>query len=432
MKQQGTNDDRQVLLEENRRLQSTVEELSILNEVATTISSAQTIDKIEYIIIKKCIKHLSVEEGVVMLFNEDDFNKPFQTILRTKNSILKSLHHTLDEQITNWILKNKTSLIINNFRDDTRFIKNNATKLSLRSLLCVPMYLKGRLFGIIALFNKITGEFTERDQRLLSILASQSAQVIENARLYEQETTLLKLEGEMSLASQIQNNLLPKEPIKTNGFTIEGKAVPAKDVGGDFFDFVSLPDNKIAVWLGDVAGKGMPAALLMANIQGYLRSRSTVDKNCKNCIDAVNEMMLSNSDDDKYATLFYAILDLETSQMSFVVAGHNNIIHFNKNKEIKIYESFGLPIGIYPTYNFEEKKITLNRGDLVLIYSDGITEAENNKEESFGEERLIDSIKKSYEVNSSNMIEKIYSEVKSFSQDIQRADDQTLLLIGRD
>ena len=427
-----TKGDKLVLQEENRRLQSTVEELSILNEVATAISSAQTVDKIEYQIVKKCIKHLSVEEGAVMLFNEDDLYKPFQTMFRTKNSLLDSLPHTLDAQITNWVLKNKTTLVINNFAQDERFVKSGEVQNILKSLLCAPMFIKGKLLGIIVLFNKTNGEFTDRDQRLLSILATQSAQVIESARLYQQESAFLKLKEEMNLASQIQNNLLPRTSLKLGGYTITGKTIPAKDVGGDFFDYVTLADNKIAIWLGDVSGKGMPAALMMANIHGFLRSRCAVDKDCIKSVTAANEMIFKNSGVDKFATLFYSILDTGTSQLNFVIAGHNNIIHLNGNKEVTVNKSYGIPVGLYQSYNFEEKVITPDSGDLILIYSDGIIEAENDKEEFFGEERLIEILKQPGEIDLQKLTEEIYSELKSFSRNTLQADDQTLLLIKRE
>lgn len=420
------------LEEENRQLRSTIEELSILNDIATAVSSSQSQEQIEKVIIKKCIKHLSVEEGAVMLLNEDDVSKPFQTLIRTKNSLMDSLPFNLDDQIMGWILKNKTSLMINNFKEDKRFYKNVDQEISLKSLLAVPMFVKGKLIGIIVLFNKVKGDFTNDDHRLLSICASQSAQIIESTRLYKQEFDLNRLKEEMQLATDIQKNLLPQSQINFHGYTIIGLTASAKEVGGDFFDFVPISEDKLAVWLGDVSGKGMPAALLMANLQGILRSRSFIDKDCKLCVEFANDTMLKTSDADKFATLFYAILDVKKNQITFASAGDNDLVQLKKNGDLKIYESSNIPIGIYHSYDFKETIVQLEKGDTLLVFSDGITDAENSAEELFGRTRFFDLLKKLNGLPPEELLNNIYSELSVFSQNCPQSDDQTLLIIKPD
>jgi len=421
-----------LLKEENENLKKTIQELSILNEIATAVTATQSVTEIEDLIIKKCIKHLMVEEGVIMLLNDSDESGSFTTMLRTRNSILDSLPYQLDDQLTGWMLKNKTVLLINNFAEDKRFNIGNNSLSQIKSLLCVPMFIKARMIGLITLFNKINTSFTEGDKRLLSICASQSAQIIENARLYEIETVLKKVKKEIELAAKIQYNLLPKSDLVLNNISITGKTIPAKDVGGDFYDFIPLPDHKIAVWLGDISGKGMPAALLMANLQGVLRSQTIIDSNCKSCLKKANETMVQNSEDDKFATLFYAIINTDSNRINYISAGHNTLLYIDKSGAIKNYDSEDLPIGIYPDIAFKEKTIDMKPGDMLVVYSDGITETENADEENFQIDRLRELLSLNIELAPADLIEKIFSNVHNFSGKSEQSDDQTLLIIKLD
>lgn len=423
------NPDLSVLRSENDRLQKTVQELSILNDISVAVSSARNFEEIEHLIIKKCIKYLNVEEGVIMLLEEADESGKFTTMLRTKNSVIDSLPYKLDDQLMGWMLKNKIALVINNFDEDKRFSIGNNPDSKIKSLLCVPMLIKSRMIGLITLFNKINSEFSGDDKRLMAICATQSAQLIENARLYEQESVLEKLQEEMNLAAQIQTNMLPRLPIKINGVLINGKTLPAKIVGGDFYDIVALSDGEVAFWVGDISGKGMPAALLMANIQGVLRSRTLMDKNIVDCMSNVNVSMCENSEDDKYATIFYARLNMATARLSFVSAGHNNPILLRKSGELEIFKTEDIPIGIYPDYHFTEKTVEISSGDTLIVYSDGIIEAINNNEKLFGEPRLLEIIETNRQSAPDQIIEKIFSGLNNFSQNAPQIDDQTLLII---
>lgn len=421
-----------LLLEENKRLQSVIGELSILNEIATAISSAHSLDEVERLIIKKMVKHLRVEEGIVMLLEDLQSERPFQTMLRTKDSLLGTAALKLDDQIMGWMLVHKAPLLTNNLKDDARFKMIADSEFPIRSLLCAPLMIKAKLIGLIALFNKTGNDFTDNDQRLLTICAAQSAQILENARLYQHESALKKIKEEMKLASQIQTNLLPGSVLNINGFSILGNMIPAKEVGGDFYDYVSLPGNRIASWLGDISGKGIPASMLMANLQGVLRTRSMIDDTCVKCVGEANEILSVCSESDKFATLFYSILDLNENKITFISAGHTNIILQKENQEIQIFESADIPIGIYGDYKFSETQIELNAGDSLIIYSDGITEAENEKEELFGDQRLLEVIKSNWAGSAKDLMDEIFKAVQNFSKNNFQSDDQTIVIIKRE
>ena len=249
------------LEEENHRLKIAIEELSALNDVATAITSNQSVEDVIDLIVRKCIKHLKAQQTVVMLLDEKDLVNPFHTMIRKQESISDLLPYRLDTQLTGWMLKNRSPLMINDFQKDERFKFVIKKDFPINSLLSVPMLLKGKMVGLLTVFNKHSDTgFTIEDQRLLSILAAQSSHIIENARLYEKEQALIRLQGEMRLANDIQVNLLPKSTPQIPGYLIAGKSIPAKDVGGDYFDFIPLKDNLVAFCLGDISGKGIPAA----------------------------------------------------------------------------------------------------------------------------------------------------------------------------
>ena len=222
------------LQEENKRLRTAIEELSVLNEISTAISSTQPLEQIIDLIVRKCVKHLKVEQGAVMLLDEQDQEKPFRTMIRKQDSVANYLPYRLDAQLTGWMLKNKTPLLINDLEKDSRFNFMVNNEFPIHSLLSVPMNVKGKMIGLITVFNKKTNiGFSNNDQRLLGIISAQSAQIIENARLYQEEQALIHLQEEMRLAYEIQVDLLPKFQPKVLGYQIAGKSIPAKDVGGE-------------------------------------------------------------------------------------------------------------------------------------------------------------------------------------------------------
>jgi sigma-B regulation protein RsbU (phosphoserine phosphatase) len=421
-----------LLEEENQRLRLAVEELSVLNDIATAITSTQSLQQIVDLIIQKCVKHLKVEQGAVMLLDEKDQENPFHTIVRKQDTIRDVLPFRLDTQLTGWMIKNKAPLLINDFKTDSRFSWLTDRELPVHSLLSVPMMLKGRMIGVVTVFNKRSDTgFTDDDQRLLAIIAAQSSHVVENARLYQKEQSLLRLQEEMRLATEIQINLLPIHVPQIPGYDIAGKSIPAKEVGGDYFDYIPLDDPALAFCLGDVSGKGIPAALLMANLQATLRGQSGPDVTPCLCVMRSNRLIFQSTDSQKFATLFYGILDSNKHEISYCNAGHDNPIRIRKGEVTDRLKAGGVVLGFVPEFSFAEEKISMESGDVLVLYSDGITEAMNNKEEEFGESRLIQTISQNREKPSLEIIENILSTVRQHIGAVPQMDDMTLLVIKR-
>lgn len=417
---------------ENQSLKAAIEELSILNDISTAINSSVSLDTLIEKIVHKCIKHLGAEQGTVTLLESHEQDSPFRTMIRSTDTSRDVLPYHLDTQLTGWMLKNKKPLLINNFQDDDDFQTVHSDDYPIRSLLSVPLILKGRLIGSLNVFNKKgEGGFTEGDKRLLTIIATQSAHVIENSRLLAEQQVLQLMQEEMRLACKIQMDLLPAEAPVIAGYDLAGRSIPAKAVGGDYFDFIQLDEHQIAICLGDVAGKGMPAALLMANLQATLRAQSEGVVSAENCIRRSNKLMFKSTDVDKFVTLFYAILNFEKHMLCYCNAGHNYPFVFRKNEEPIRLDVGGLVLGALEEYDYREATVPFQPGDTLLIFSDGISEAQNENGDDFGEDRLAEVAAGCLEAPTTQIIDSIMQAVREFTGDIPQSDDMTILVVKR-
>lgn len=426
------NEKKNPLQKENQRLLRAVEELSILNEIATAINSSLSLDTILDSIVKKCTKHLKVEQVAVMLLDEKKEEKPFQTMIRGWDKSTGKIPLRLDTQLTGWMLKNRSPLLINDFQNDKRFQTFLEETNIIRSLLSVPLMSKSNMIGLVTVFNK-KGEsgFNDDDQRLLSIISSQSSQVIENARLIKEEQEFLKVQQELRLAYEIQMNLLPETSPEIDGYEIFGISIPAKEVGGDYFDFISIGCNKMAFCIGDISGKGMPAALLMSNLQASVRGQTLAKSNVKDCMRKINSMLFHNTPPEKFSTFFYGILDSENHKITYSNAGHNYPFLFSKKEGIVQLEEGDIVLGCMEGFQFKENSVDIGPGDLMFLYSDGITEAIDENEEELGEEEMIKIIVENPDLSLKELAVKIIDRVKLHSGKNLQYDDMTLVLIKR-
>jgi len=431
MKQEKINQNK-ALEEENKRLRNAIAELSIINDIATTINSTQPVEQIVDIIVKKCVKHLNVEQGALMLLDESDKNKPLHTMIREQQSSLDLLPYRFDTQLTGWMLKNQEPLLVNNLKEDERFKDLVDKTTPIESLLSVPLRVKSKMQGILTVFNKRSEEkFSSNDQKLLSIIASQSAQIIENARLLEEERNLRVMQEEMKFARQTQLNLLPKEIPKIPGYTIAAKTISAKEVGGDYYDIIKIDDDNFAFCLGDVTGKGMPAAMLMANIQATLHAQIQNECSLAESLFRTSNLLYARTEPTKFVTLFLGKLNSESNEIFFSNAGHDPPFHFTAG-DFNYLKTGGILLGAFPDAKYEQEKIIMNAGDLLILFSDGITEAMNHENKEFSEEKLLEVISNNKELEPEFLIEKIFSKVKEHSGATPQSDDITLMVIKRE
>jgi sigma-B regulation protein RsbU (phosphoserine phosphatase) len=416
------------LQDENRRLHRAVEELSVLNEIALALSSTMAPEEINELIVGKCVKRLGVEQGSIHLFGETDAD-PTKTLVRVMAPSQGGLPMRLGIQLTGWMYKNRRPLLVNDLATDERFAGSDTQNLPIKSVLSVPLEHKGQLIGILNLFNKVQGDFTSEDARLVAIIAAQCSQVIENARLYTEELKLKRLEEDLRHANAIQQSLLPNEPPTIPGVTLSGVSHPARDVGGDYFDFIELPENRWGIAVGDVSGKGMPAALTMANLQATLRGFAHTSPSPAQCVTDVNRLLAGSTDSKTFVTLFYAVYDTATRQLSYCNGGHNPPFHFRATGELVELQTGGLLCGAFEFSDYDQDTIQLEPNETLLIFTDGVTEAANPEDEQFGEKRLENSVRNHLGASTESLIEKVLGDVLHFQKDAPVADDITLVCL---
>ncbi len=420
------------LEKENERLKKVVQELSILNEIATAISSTNSVEHIINLIVGKCIRYLGVEQCIVSLLDKENTDGDFKTMIRRGDTTNVGIPLRLDTQLSGWMIRNKKPLLIDDFKNDDRFFMTEDSDFPIKSLIASPLITKGEVIGLIAVFNKKGDTLFERDdERLLSIIASQSATVIENARLYEKEKLLLSLKEEMKLARNIQLNLLPSRLPEIEGYEISGISLPAKEVGGDYYDLLKLSETKYAFCLGDLTGKGLPAAMLMSNLQATLRGQA---RNCDtpaNCISRCNELLYHSTEPDRFATLFYGIIDPEKDCIVYCNAGHEPPVLIKSSGETVEVRESGLLLGAFPDYPYKQDEFRMETGDSLIIYSDGITEAMNSAEEEFSISNLIPLLVENNKLSPDYLSEKIIDAVRTHSGPTEQSDDMTVLIIKK-
>jgi sigma-B regulation protein RsbU (phosphoserine phosphatase) len=417
------------LQDEVRRLRRAVEELSILNDLARAIGASLNGEEIMQIIIRRSLRAVNADQGVITLV-EDEQNT-MKTLIRTMVSSAGAPEYHLHQALLGWMHLNKKPLVVDTPQNDPRF-RGVQWDTSIRTVLCVPLIVKSELRGVLTVYNKKDGQqFTADDQRLLAIISAQSAQVIENARLIEEEKAYIKMQQEVGLAAKIQLDLLPRNNIAVPGYDIAARTIAAQSIGGDYYDFIPMNDGELAVCLGDVSGKGLPASLLMANLQATLRGQTLVSQRPAECLNRSNKLLFRSTSPEKFATLFYGVLNPVLHTMTYANAGHDWPFLIAADGTFTRLQKGGLMLGLFEEFKFEDDHISFNPGELLVIQSDGITEAMNSRQEEFGEAKLQELLLANRDLPVSEIVDLVVREVRKHAGANIQSDDITIMAIKR-
>ena len=420
----------EALQKENLRLTRALEELSMLNELAREIGASRDSRAIMDRIIRRSLKAVNAEQCVITMVSEQSL-EPMKTLVRAMVTSAEHEQFHLNQNLLGWMHLNKKALLSNSPRTDERF-RGITWDQSIDSILCVPLMVKSELKGVLVAYNKKgQGGFTDDDQRLLAIIAMQSAQVIENARLYEEQQAYIRMQEEVRLASTIQRDLLPKTAPEISGYDVAGRSIPAQMVGGDYFDFIAMGGDHLAVCLGDVSGKGLGASLLMANLQATLRGQTLHEIPVKERLKRSNELLYRSTDPEKFATLFYGVLDFQHSTFTFSNAGHENPFLFKRGGGVLRLVAGGTVLGVLDQFPYEEEVVPFDEGDVLVVFSDGITEAFDLEDNQFGEARLEEVLRACMEAPAASIIDTVVAAVKEYAGEAPQADDLTLVVVKR-
>lgn len=373
------------------------------------------------------------DQGFVLLKEEDE------DVLRVKAT--KTRSNAADDVIAvsmtvvRHVMSSGEAVLSGNVLDDSRFKGSTAlAKMRVQSMMCVPLLdPEDKPFGIIQILTRSTIQvFSEDDLDLLISLAAQAAMVIDNAKLHEQLLAKLELERDLDFATQVQLGFLPKSRPHVGGYSFADYYEAALRVGGDYFDYIGLPDGRLAMAIGDVAGKGMPAALLMARLYSSTRYQLLTAGSPGKAVGGLNQEIVSSGLGHRFVTFLVMIIDPKQHNVTLVNAGHLSPVLRRRDGTVEAIgrDSSGLPLGIVPELEYEEAVFSLKAGETILAFTDGVTEAMTEQKEIYGRDRLLKLISRS-EGTVEMLVESVVDDVEKFTAGSDSRDDTCLIGVQR-
>ena len=377
-------------------------------------------------LIRKCVPY---ERGLLMLYKDGKLVPEVVRVPPGEEGRKISLSRT----IANHVVRKYESVLTSDALSDSRFQEGDSVQSQhLRSVICVPLWNRRKVIGLIYVDNPFLPEmFGGKDLLFLTHLAIVAAVKIEQQRLFEREMVAKFLEKELQMAAEIQRHLLPSEPPAIPGYLLFGLSLPCLEVGGDYYDYIPLPGGRFGIGLGDVAGKGAQAALLMSSFQASMVALADLDLPLNQTLTRLNRLFYPKVPSNRYVTFFYGVLNPETHSLTYVNAGHNSPCIFRAGEIIASLDPTGPPVGTLEKISYEENTVSLQPGDILLCYSDGVTEGHDPEGEQFGTERLEDTVRRESANPPDEIAHRILDEVKIHHAGSGLTDDLTLVVLKR-
>ena len=331
------------------------------------------------------------------------------------------------------VIKEKSSLLVRDAQMDQALkAQMSIVQNSVRSMIAVPLQTNDRVIGLIYVDSPdMIREFTREDLGLLTVMANVAAIRIEHARLNEIELVERAMSKELDQAAHIQMGLLPSAPPKAEGMDIAGRTSPCRTVGGDYYDYLEFPDGRLGMLVGDVAGKGMPASLLMSSLQARVKVLFEEGDRLAEKITRLNKATTAHTPDNRFITFFMTVADPATGELVFTNAGHNPPVLVRAKGGFELLSGGGMILGILPMAEYTEVRAKMEPGDTLVLFSDGVTEAVNPSDEDFGETRLAELVASLSGRPAREIVKAVHDEVARFTQGAPPADDITVVVARR-
>ena len=406
--------------------------LETLTEIAREVGAILDLDELLHRIAIFTKRVISYRTFGILLFNEATQQLEPKVALQygEKTSMLNI---KIGEGLVGYSMLHKVPVLVNDVSQDPRYIP---VVNDVRSELVIPLLVKDRCLGVFDLESPELNTFTQRHVEILGILASQAAVAIENARLYEAvRENELRLEREIDFARRVQTALLPAEaPRKLKGVEVAARFQPARQIGGDLYDFLSPDPSTLVIAVGDVSGKGVPAALYGAFAGELVRSRTfrrrytTIRSSPAGVLASMNAILHERHLEEYFCTLCYASFDLRKRQLVIANSGLPYPIrrHDGVSKEIQLP---GVPLGAFPGTSYEEMGFELTAGDIFVFCTDGIYEAADSRDQEFGTQRVMDIVDRMAHEPAQKIVDGIFEEMERFRDAGPPADDMTAVAI---
>lgn len=340
----------------------------------------------------------------------------------------------LSTSVRERVLLGRESLLIQDMENEGEMrIQASIVAQGIRSMIAVPLQTNERVLGLLYLDSAGQARpFLREDLNLLTVMANMAAASIENTRLAEVEERERRVSIEMEQAAAVQRLLLPGAPPSIDGLDIAAFTQPCRHAGGDYYDFFRLAGGRLAVVVGDVAGKGMPAALLMASLQARFQVLIEAEPNPAQLVERLNRVTSTCCPGNRFITLFYCLIDPASGGIHYVNAGHNPPLILRRLGKAERLETGGLPLGVFPDSRYHAGLGRLEPGDVLALYSDGVTEAARPEtEDEFGEDRLVEAVLAAASQSAVQILECVRAAVGRHAGGISAGDDFTLVIVRR-
>jgi sigma-B regulation protein RsbU (phosphoserine phosphatase) len=414
-----------------------IRQMATLLEGLRALGSGRVLDEVLALVLDAAIGVTGAERGFIMLAGDD--RQLEMKLARARGRVtLPGNRFDTSRKIPEEVYSTGELKVVQDLLDDHLAKDHQGTvALGIRQVLCTPLRLvryldrpdmlpESRAIGVLYLDSREKGQLLSQATRgALDTLANEAGVAIENARLYRETLEKARIEHELRIAAEIQRSLLPLGKREGDFFQAMGASLPSRSIGGDFFEYTDMDDGAIGVILGDVAGKGPAAALLTAKIQGLFSAQSG-DGSPASAMKLVNNGLLKRQIDARYATVFFATLT-PGGVLTYCNAGHNPPVVVRPTGVGQL-ASGSVPVGLFSSASYSDDRIQLEPGDVLVIYSDGVTEALNLAGDEFGDERLATELMKTRTAPLPDILQGVITAVQSFAAGASQSDDVTVLV----
>jgi sigma-B regulation protein RsbU (phosphoserine phosphatase) len=415
---------------ENARLYTRVarqaRSLSLLADISRELSSILDLDQLLKSVADHIAEIIDYQMFSVLLVDAEGeylrhrFSVRFHEHIHIKRDI------PIGEGLVGYAAKFRTPVLVPDVTKDPRYINANPET---RSELCVPLVYKDDVIGVLDLEHTKRGFFTEEHVRTMTTLAAQIAIAIENARLYQRvQREEKRLERDLAMARELQFRLLPPScPVMTNA-ELGARFAPARAIGGDLYDFISYSQNRTALAVGDVSGKGAPAAIYAAMVSGFIRSHSAAEYAPAEMLTRINESLSTRPIEAQFVSLIYALWDDFTRTMTLANSGLPRPV-FCRDGKVEVIETTGLPLGLFERTEYDALRIEAKAGDLFVFFSDGIIDARNRAGELFGRSGAHEVIANNFGRTADEVVAAVFAAVREHSSGVDPFDDETVVAL---
>lgn len=404
--------------------------LQTLYEISRTINSSLDLNEVLELIMDQVITVTGAGRGFLMLA-DDSGRLAFRVARGIDRTAIENPTPEISQGVIESVAKTGQPLLTSNAQDDERLASRMSTVMkSLRSVLCVPLRLKDRTIGLVYVDNKLReGIFDQASLELLTAFAGQAATALENARLYGVAVEKGRMERELSMAREIQRGLLPESPPNVPGYELAAHWRSAREVAGDFYDFIPLSSGGLGVLIADVSDKGAPAALFMAVARSIIRASAVNVASPAEAMGRANRLVAADAKGGMFVTAYYAVLDADG--VTTTSAGHNPpLIYRRQTGKVERAPAGGIPLGILETAAFETHALSMAPGDVLLLYTDGITEAFDSQGREFGEARLRQVLESAANGSAGDIARAIRAAIDDHLGSAPPSDDLTLVVVA--